>query len=381
MSSTLLLSVGIPSFNCAQALQKCLDGFCKQTAPHDTYEIIVVDNNSSDDSFNVASSYTTKLPHLRVYRELKPGLSNVRNKILSYAQGQYVGYIDGDGIPESNWVAAALQFIKVKTPDIFGGRVKPYFDREIPRWFKEGNQKYLVKFSNRSSGDPINKDIKLKNNHAITLFGNNIFFKRALLEGYGGFSPHLGMAKDSLHYHEESAIVFRALQEHRVVYYHKDITISHLVKRNRLCLLYYLIHPYKNAEEMRHLIHAGLLTSQYAHMTERELLLAITSTTDQMVASLEKAMRHYGRDHYPFLENILAEQSATYFSQLGNLVSAVKLKLPTHFLSPKDTMSISQNRFTIQAFIFEVIRAAKNTALFRNIARPFCRLIGKRLSK
>lgn len=101
---TVSISIVIPAYNEAAHIRTCLDGIARQTIrPH---EVIVVDNNSSDQTAAVAGSY----PFVRVIREARQGIVHARNAGFDAAAGDVIGRIDADTLLPDYWVETITRF-------------------------------------------------------------------------------------------------------------------------------------------------------------------------------------------------------------------------------------------------------------------------------
>ena len=90
------ISVIICTFNRSYLLKTCLDALIKQSATWSEFEVIIVDNNSLDDTSIVATEFTSKYPHFRYVVESQIGLSFARNTGFKNARTEWVLYIDDD---------------------------------------------------------------------------------------------------------------------------------------------------------------------------------------------------------------------------------------------------------------------------------------------
>lgn len=98
MKRTSKVSIVIPAYNEAECIEQCLDAIQKQTvAPH---EVIVVDNNSTDDTAKIAAKY----PFVTVLSQPRQGVVFARDKGFDAATGEIIGRIDADTIMPSGWV-------------------------------------------------------------------------------------------------------------------------------------------------------------------------------------------------------------------------------------------------------------------------------------
>ncbi len=94
----LKLSLIIPVYNEERHIRKCLDSVAAQTVMPD--EVIVVDNNSSDRSIDIANHYE----FVTVVQELNQGRGYARNKGFNFAKGDILARIDSDSELKTNWV-------------------------------------------------------------------------------------------------------------------------------------------------------------------------------------------------------------------------------------------------------------------------------------
>ena len=115
------VSVIIPVYNGGAQLPACLLALEHQTYPRDRYEVIVVDNGSTDDSRNVAAQ------HAGVRLEVEPGLGSyaARNRGIAVAKGDVLAFTDADCIPAPDWIARGVAQLD-RTPDVglVGGRIE-----------------------------------------------------------------------------------------------------------------------------------------------------------------------------------------------------------------------------------------------------------------
>ncbi|HSH18060.1 MAG TPA: glycosyltransferase family 2 protein [Candidatus Saccharimonadales bacterium] len=126
MKKSNTVSIVIPVYNEAAHLPACLEAISQQTVR--PYEVIVVDNNSTDETAAIAGSYD----FVRVITEKKQGVVHARERGFNAARGTVIGRIDADTVIESDWVARLQQLFA--DPSIGGvtGRVK-YHDMALGR--------------------------------------------------------------------------------------------------------------------------------------------------------------------------------------------------------------------------------------------------------
>jgi len=119
-------SVIIPVYNDSARLKLCLEALQQQTYPKDSYEVIVVDNNSMED----IKSLVAHFGFIYTFEELKSSYA-ARNKGLSLAKGEIIGFTDSDCIPDTNWISNGISQLVSNTADLVGGKVEFSFsDKE-----------------------------------------------------------------------------------------------------------------------------------------------------------------------------------------------------------------------------------------------------------
>ena len=96
------ISVVICTYNRSRHLKNILNSLAEQEVPDDlVWEIVVIDNNSKDDTKDVVDEFTLKTPiPVKYFTEEKQGLSHARNRGIVESEGKYVAFTDDDAIAE-----------------------------------------------------------------------------------------------------------------------------------------------------------------------------------------------------------------------------------------------------------------------------------------
>lgn len=132
------ISVMVCTWNWADMLSRCLEHLSRQSIPDGVeWELIVVDNNSTDHTQSVIEGFSKKLP-LRSFFEPQQGISFARNRAIEEAKGQLIIQIDTDALADKNLIKnyweASLRWPKAS---YFGGKITPLFESDPPRWIKD----------------------------------------------------------------------------------------------------------------------------------------------------------------------------------------------------------------------------------------------------
>ena len=99
MKKKMLLSIIIPVYNIEDYIQRCLDSCLAQNA-NSEYEIICVNDGSTDSSLKILREYENKYPNIIVIDKPNGGVSSARNMGINVARGEYIWFVDGD-----DWIA------------------------------------------------------------------------------------------------------------------------------------------------------------------------------------------------------------------------------------------------------------------------------------
>ncbi len=221
------ISAIICTRNRAAFLEKCLCGLLKQTISPDHFEIIVVDNGSTDNTTEVLAKFADN-PLVRVTTEPVAGLSRARNRGLKEAKAPYVGYIDDDAVPGERWLEAALEVFHGinPQPDWVGGPVTLEWEVAKPGWINEELSAPL--------GWVDWGDVPRPLNTSEWLIGANSCFRKDCLERLGGFDERLGRQGSCLLSGEETQIKKKIEASGGMLYYHPDVTVRHFVPADRV---------------------------------------------------------------------------------------------------------------------------------------------------
>ncbi|MGI9315975.1 MAG: glycosyltransferase family 2 protein [bacterium] len=235
MKPAPIISVVICTFNRCSQLSEMLEslGGAAAMIKEQFYEIIVIDNNSSDQTRKVVEQHRTELSIRYVFEPLQ-GLSHARNRALRVFTGDWLLFTDDDVVLDSNWLQSYLNLILNQTASSFiGGRIVPLWREPAPRWLQDEDlaffpgllMKYDLGTSDRSfdSTDPIP-------------FGASFAICRPLVEAIGKFRTDLGVTGNVPARGEETEYLTRAMKHGFSGYYCGQSLCHHVVDQSRLSL-------------------------------------------------------------------------------------------------------------------------------------------------
>jgi glucosyl-dolichyl phosphate glucuronosyltransferase len=286
-----------------QAVQSLLD----QTLDRGRFEILIVDNNSTDDTAERARRLGEDHSHVRCLSELQQGLSSARNCGWRGARGTFVGFLDDDAKAPPEWLSVAEEVVQAHDPDIFGGPYYPFYEGSKPRWFRDAyGSREMATGPGYLTGDK-------------TLSGSNIFFRRQLLEEVGGFDPRFGMTGEKVWYGEETALQLSIRRTHpgSQSYYEPRLYVEHLVRQQKMTLAWTVREFFNRGRAVESLVQSQDRSSGIPEQTA----VAAVKQIGLCVARLgfyntyRLAMRD--RRRFPRIENFLYEVGFVPITRLG----------------------------------------------------------------
>lgn len=176
LPATPTISVIVATRNRRAALEQFLNHI-RRLPSTPGWELIIVDNGSSDDTSTLLASAGDALPLLAI-EEPRRGKSRALNKALSYARGDLILFADDDIVPDQLWLSA-LSAAAVEYPDanVFGGRI--LVDRQsIPRWIADSQNLKTILTTEQDLGDV--PQCFAPDQYPV---GPNIAIRRSILDG------------------------------------------------------------------------------------------------------------------------------------------------------------------------------------------------------
>jgi len=225
--SVPLVSAVICTHNREAYLDACIRSALEQTLSADRYELIVVNNASTDGTPAICERYTD-VPNFRYVYEAEPGLSHARNRGMQEARGKYVGYLDDDAVALPSWLSGVVNAFRdpKPAPVWVGGPIELQWHAPAPDWVDAELRVAL--------GEVALGDHPRFLNPSERLGGGNSFFNRKILEKAGGFDTRLGRKKNVLLSGEETALQHVLQSQGGKLFYHPDIHILHDAHPDRI---------------------------------------------------------------------------------------------------------------------------------------------------
>jgi len=218
------------TYNRAENLRRTLESLCEQTLSPNEYEIIVIDNNSSDNTVEVCDEIKEKHfeKQIRYFKETNQGLSFALNRGIKEAKGDFIIYIDDDETIGPKHLERLNKYLKEYNDAVLiGTQVVPIYEGKEPRWMSHFTQRLIGGYFN--GGQSVKKLDKV----SYPGTGHTII-KRDLYKKYGFYNTNLGRTGNSLLGAEDKDMIFRLVNNNVECYYFPDIPIYHHIPKQKL---------------------------------------------------------------------------------------------------------------------------------------------------
>lgn len=300
---TPTISVALCTHNRADLLRLALESLRGQTLPRSQFEVLIVDNNSTDHTSDVADEFASD-EGTRYIFEPQMGLSHARNRAWREARGRYVAYLDDDAKAPPDWLKVASGIIEAKSPAIFGGPSRAFYVSKKPKWFKD-------EYAQHSLGDTA-RPLK----ESEYLFGFNMFFRRDAFAIFGGFDPNLGMIGAKIAYGEETAVQYRLRREapNEVIYYAPDVYVYHLAAPDKMVLSKLVRRRFAGGRYYQRTLGQEVSKTSGVATFKMALYLMYNLTAESTYRMLARS-----RDRYPHPQTYFYERALHYVGRLGRM--------------------------------------------------------------
>lgn len=231
MPEVLPASIIIPTYNRAAYLSECLKAVAALKTDPATFEIIIVDNNSPDNTQDVSSKFAQAHPMLQTkyILETRQGLGYGRNRGVIEAKGNILCFLDDDALPYPEWLSVILSEFRDPTIGCFGGpALLNYQGQERPKWLKGDLQGLLSGYVL-----PYTKPT-LVSKVAEFPFGCNMAFRKEVFNELGFFRTDLDRSGNQVLAAGDTEMIARAHKTGWKVMYLPEAQVSHLVAPERL---------------------------------------------------------------------------------------------------------------------------------------------------
>jgi len=224
------LSIIICSYNRASYIEAAFDSLYNQSSGLESFETIIVDNNSTDNTSDVFKNWRASHTNgsFTYLTETKQGASFARNTGAAQAKGQWLCFMDDDAIANKDYVENIINHIETKPEAVgFGGRIIPKYIPSEPKWMSYyvsslvGNFDYAPTACAFENGKyPIE---------------SNMIVKKAVYDSIGGFNTNLPGVVGTIRIGGEGKELFyKIIALGHTIYYDPSICVQHVVEVKKL---------------------------------------------------------------------------------------------------------------------------------------------------
>jgi glycosyltransferase involved in cell wall biosynthesis len=230
LPSPTLLSIIICTYNREKYLPPLLQSIISQDYPKDAYEIILINNNSSDGTENWCRHFAKTHPDLpfRYFLEPLQGLSHARNRGIAESRGPLLIYVDDDATLFPNYLKAYSTFFQTH-PTILaaGGPILPFYESPPPNWLTHFTKELLTGYLYRGPRPGFFTRGKYPG-------GGNACYRRTFFDRFGLFNTALGRSGKNLIGAEEKDLFSRYLAAGGRIGYLPEAAINHYIPPEKL---------------------------------------------------------------------------------------------------------------------------------------------------
>ena len=220
MSIQPTVTVVVCTRNRADQLPIAIGSLARLSAEHFNYEVLVINNGSTDDTDGVIERLAAGFPvPLRCVREERPGVGVARNRGIAEAAGEWIAFFDDDQIADPNWLTELLALAIRKDCRCVGGRVR----LRLP----EGVNRPLSPVCQMLLGCSVNMETELAYTPTRTPGAGNLMVHRSVFAQIGGFDETLIRGEDT-------DLFLRMHAAGVAGWYSPDAIIDHLIPPERL---------------------------------------------------------------------------------------------------------------------------------------------------
>ncbi len=206
---TMFVTVVLCAYNGRKTIRDCLEGLFAQTYSSLKYEVLIVDDESTDNTFDIVANFVgaqeSNSVHMQLSRIQHGGLSVARNAGIQLSKGEIIAFIDQDAVPESTWLEELVKPFE-KEADYVGGRINLLNTESWVARFLQitiRRQFFGPKFLN-------------------SLIGCNMAFHRRVFEVAGGFHENFTARSDETTLVKRIQSQFRYLPAPNAIVFHEQ---------------------------------------------------------------------------------------------------------------------------------------------------------------
>ena len=224
-SNKINISIIVITRNRMKLLCKCLFPLIEQIKSRQDIEILIIDNNSSDNTIDFLIDFTNKNREFHYFIENQVSASFARNKGISMAKGSWLCFLDDDGIPDADFIEKLVFTIENYDFDGFGGMWYPYAEKIVPSWIP--NEVTTMRLLTKEVSEiPLGE----------TVAAGICAFKKDIVIKAGCFSTEVGPRDGKMGYNEEVFLQQKIWKLGGIIGFNPEWSMRHYVSEIKFSL-------------------------------------------------------------------------------------------------------------------------------------------------
>ncbi|HEY3755203.1 MAG TPA: glycosyltransferase [Opitutaceae bacterium] len=229
------VTVAIPTYNRSKRLRETLAGVTRQEFPASDYEILVIDNNSPDDTAAAVAEFAGAIPAPRRIVEPQQGLDYARNRAIRESAGEIIVFADDDILVRPDWIAELIRPFAAPEVAAVGGEVIPIFPDGLPEWVKDWHGPLAF----RADAGPLAP-------HQSPM-GANLAIRRSIFDDLGQFHTALDRSAGNYFSGGDAEMVRRIRAAGKAAWFAPAAAVQHQMPASRTTFRYASRHAFDSA--------------------------------------------------------------------------------------------------------------------------------------
>ena len=225
-----MITLIICTYNREKYIGPLLESIAKNDYPTSDYELVLVDNNCTDNTNGVCEQFAVEHPEitLRYVVETEQGLSAARNKGIEEAKGDIIIYVDDDALVDTDYIRIYAEHFSAHPETMAaGGPIEPLYETEEPKWMSPYTKALLTAWMNY--GDQVRE---YPNGRYPG--GGNAAYRKVVFDKVGLFNTELGRKGSALLASEEKDIFDKMKAQGMQVLYLPTPVLHHIIPQAKL---------------------------------------------------------------------------------------------------------------------------------------------------
>lgn len=222
------IAVVLCTRNGEPTLGAVLEGYVSQETSGISWEMVIVDNGSTDETEAVVRGYQSRLPITLVYEPI-PGKNRGLNRGLADVKAPFIIITDDDAVPAPNFLQSWWDTAQhLPDHDLFGGRIEPDFPSPPPEWIRRTDYLCAILFARC--------DMPEGSVEPVYIFGPNMAVRRRVLDAGLTFDESIGPNGTDPNYPmgAETEFLVRATQAGHRSYFTRGPLVRHIVRPHQM---------------------------------------------------------------------------------------------------------------------------------------------------